>query len=87
MYVFWRKRMTQNLTTSVSESTKAQLIELKKRGYTVNSIIIQGIEKINNFPSMLGRMHELEATNDKLNRAISILQSRVFELQSKEFHP
>jgi len=75
--------MTNAITTTVDNATKEKIKLLRLKGYTVPSLIKLGIDNIENFPKVLGRLNQVELENIKLQKARDIMQKRIFELENQ----
>jgi len=73
--------MVVPITTTIDIGTKKQLDELKKAGYSVGAVIRMGIDKIRGMPAILERQNELEIENKKQQKAILIMQKRIFDME------
>lgn len=76
--------MVVPITTTVTVETKKKLENLKLRGYSIGNVLIQGIDKIEGMPQVLQRQNELETENNKLKRAIAVMQQRILDLEMEE---
>jgi len=68
------------ITTTVSPEIYEKLKSLKLRGFSVGNVIVQGIQQIEGMPAVLGRQNQLEEENAKLQKAINVMQQRIYDL-------